>query len=141
MGKRMFGGVLAIVLVLAGAGRAEARQTACFPEGSSGVGCLPVMTIPTDWTRCESDTDCVRVPWSCCDCFAGGLSAAINASSMDKYDNRHRKLCPEFYDPIDPARCPQVITCPSRVPVPGGDPEFAAPFCNARGRCEFGFRN
>jgi len=140
MGKRTLGWVLVWILAVAGAPNALAGQTACFPDGSGLSGCLPVVTIPTSWTRCEADTDCVRVAWSCCDCFAGGISTAINASSMEKHEKRHRKLCPQIYDPTNPAFCPQTITCPSRIPTPGGEPEFAAPLCNERGRCEFGFR-
>jgi len=138
MGRRMFGWVLLVsILMAAGAPGALAKQTACFPEGSAATGCLPVMTIPMSWTHCDSDGDCVRVAWSCCDCFGGGISTTINVSSMEKHQKRHRKFCPELYDPTNPHFCPQTITCPSR----GALPEFAAPFCNARRRCGFGFRN
>ena len=141
MGKRALGWFLGVgFLIAVAAPVAFAGQTACYPDGSGLSGCLPVMTIPTDWTRCESDADCVRVAWSCCDCFAGGISTAINVNYLDRHAKRYRKLCPEFLSPTDPARCPQVIACPSRIPFPGADPEFAAAFCNGRGRCEFGFR-
>ena len=141
MRKRTFGWVLLCALFACGAPPALAGQTAHGPEGGRLFTCVPRMTIPTSWTRCEADADCVRVAWSCCDCFAGGISTAIHLRQLDGHAKRHRKLCPGYASPTDPARCTQLIACPSRVPVPGADPDFAAPFCGPRGRCVFGFRN
>lgn len=87
--------------------------------------------IPTAWTRCAADADCVLVNFHCCGCFAGGVSTAIGAAYLDAYDRRFAKACPEFLpDAPDPLFCPQTIVCPPGAEV----------FCNARGRCEFGVR-
>jgi hypothetical protein len=142
--KRFF---LAIFLVVLFPSHALGVKTACFPQSSGWTGCLPVVTIPTEWTRCTSDAECVEVAWSCCPCETLGLSVAINPSHLVEYHKRWHKLCPGMYDPYypsyvppNPVRCPQAIACPTNGTDASGESIYAYPFCTARGRCEFGFR-
>ena len=80
------------------------------------LGCFgddypPPDPLPSEYTTCEADEDCVVVELGCCDECNGGLAVAVRADQEATVTDLYSERCGECTACTEMGCAPWVVTC------------------------------
>ncbi len=68
------------------------------------------LVLPTAWTACEENSDCIETQPDCCGCSGGGTQIAINKEFIDPWEIKIKNACRDI-------GCITVYTCKPGYPA------------------------